>query len=235
MSARGRLLIPTLLALFCLSPVPVQFWTVDNARWATAAPTQTVDPQPLERSGDLDGDGYPETVSLQAGQAVIIHAGQPVWQSPPAWTVREAAIADINRDGHLEAILLVWRKFAPWPIDRYVPHPGRIDAFQDASGESCHIILMGWRRDGYREAWAGSALAEPVRAFAILDANRDGKPDLLTLDGAYADPDPSNARYLSLWEWNGFGFTLAAHETGIYRRLEAGNSQSGPTLVITGR
>ncbi len=170
-----RLLIIALLGLGCLSPVPVQAWALADQRLVPQGWTRTVTPQPALTRGDLDGDGKVEVLDLERGRLTILEDGKPDWQSPAGWDVRQASVADLNADGQLEAVLLVWRNFSPWPIDRFLPNPGRISGFQDTRGRSCSIILIGWRDGSYREAWAGSALAEPVKAFAAadLDIGRD--------------------------------------------------------------
>ena len=101
----------------------------------------------------------------------------------------QAQISDLNRDGGPEATLLVWRPFQPWPVDQWLPHGGRIESFHDDQGNSCHIILIGWRGSAYGELWAGSALAGPVRSFAAADLNGDGSQELLTLEGSYAEAE----------------------------------------------
>ncbi|MGE5376426.1 MAG: hypothetical protein ACM3XO_15310 [Bacteroidota bacterium] len=73
---------------------------------------------------------------------------------------------------------------------------------------SCHIILIGWKQGAYRELWAGSAMANPVKRFTTVDLLGTGAQYLVTLEGEYEDPLSAPARRLKLWEWNGFGFTV---------------------------
>jgi hypothetical protein len=121
--------------------------------------------------------------------------------------ITKVEITDLNRDQMPELALLVWREFAPWPIDAYIPHPGRIQNHQNQENRSCHLILTGFRHGEFQELWAGSALADPILDFAVGDLNHDGHQELIALEGKYDDhvfARPS----ITLWEWNGFGFTL---------------------------
>jgi hypothetical protein len=162
-------------------------------------------------SADLDGDGRSESLALREGQTTIRTGDRIRWQSPAAWQIAQAQIANLNRDGAPEAVLLVWRPFQPWPVDAWLPHGGRIEGFHDARGFSCHIILIGWKQAAFRELWAGSALADPVQRFAVADLAGDREPYLVTLEGSYEDPPSAPSRRLSVWEWNGFGFSFV-HE-----------------------
>jgi hypothetical protein len=154
------------------------------------------------------------------------------WQSPQTWQVRQALIADLNQDEHPEAVLLVWRPFQPWPVDAWLPHGGRIDSFHDSSGRSCHIILIGWYKESFRERWAGSALAEPVESFAAADLAGSGEQFLVTLEAQYDDPPSAPARYLKVWEWNGFGFSLVSTIEGPFSQMAIAQAQDGRMLIL---
>jgi hypothetical protein len=189
-----------------------------------------------QTSADLDGDGRAEQVSLEAGRARILSAGRAAWGSPPGWDVRQALAADLTGDGRPEAVLLVWRPFRPWPIDAVIPFGGRIDSHQNAAGQSCHLILIGWRRlgtaYGYAEVWAGSALARPLTAIAAGDLDGDGKAELAALEGDYA---AAGTRSLAAWQWNGFGFDLLARTAGQAEQLwVVGDRMEGVELLVTG-
>jgi hypothetical protein len=174
-------------------------------------------PQDLPGSGrayaprlvaDLDADGVEETLAVDSGRAILRQGAEVTWSTSPDWDVREARITDLNQDGQPEIALLVWRDFAPWPIDAYLVSPGRIADFHDSQGRSCHLILIGWRRGQFREVWAGSALSRPLLAFEAADADGDGDQELAAVEARYDDP-PNQGRSVSVWSWNGFGFTLA--------------------------
>jgi hypothetical protein len=178
-------------------------WRRDG--WQETAPMVT-GPAERIRAADLDGDGTTEDLLPSEGSVSVAREGRVIWISPESWDVADAEIADLNRDGAPEVVLLVWRPFTPWPVDAFQPHGGRISSFHDGANRSCHIILWGWAGDRYRELWAGSALSEPILAFAAADWNGDGYAELAAVETDYSDPTRGNA--LSLWEWNGFGFSL---------------------------
>lgn len=185
-----------------LSPVALSLWQwrdgmLFRADWPSAA---------FPVSGP---DVHEPAIELNDGKLMITSpSGQ--WESPENWIVQQAAWTDLNHDSRPEATLLVRRPFQPWPVDRVLPHGGRISHHQDSDGMSSHIILIGWKKDHWGELWAGSALARPVRSFFTVDANKDGVQELITREGRYQDTDPSYASTLAVWQWNGFGFDLVS-------------------------
>ncbi|HOO58650.1 MAG TPA: VCBS repeat-containing protein, partial [Anaerolineaceae bacterium] len=172
--------------------------------------------QPVEplTTGDLNGDGLPERLSLSSNRASIYENEDLVWQSPPEWSISQAALTDLNQDGQLEATLLVWREFRPWPVDAWLPHGGRIASFHDAQNQSCQIILIGYSRGAYRELWAGSALADPIVSFAAADLDGDDVQELATLEGSYTTHQSGIAHTLKIWRWNFFGFNAVSSIEG---------------------
>ena len=183
---------------------------------------------PVILSADLNGDGKPECLEMYAERLQISDChGKPLWQSPPEWQVKEAQIGDLNHDGKAEAILLVWRPFKPWPIDKFLPSGGRINTFHNQAGLSCQVILIGWSRGAYNEVWAGSALIQPVTQLHAVDLDGDGWQELVTLEGKYDQNE--NRGVLTIWKWNGFGFTLEdqTRQTFTHLLVVSSNQQIG--------
>ncbi|MEI8131763.1 MAG: hypothetical protein WCG34_04980, partial [Leptolinea sp.] len=142
--------------------------------------------------------------------------------------VQQAEWTDLNHDGNPEVTLLVRRPFEPWPVDRILPHGGRIQAHQDAEGMSSHIIMLGWKKDHWGEVWAGSALARPVQQFGIADLNRDGKEELVVMEGNYQTKNSAPASSLAVWQWDGFGFELISRidkPTNYFKILKTKQNQ----------
>lgn len=154
-------------------------------------------------------------------------ANSTIWVSPADWQVKEVVSGDLNRDGMTEFGLLVWRPFKPWTIDKFLPNPGRISTFHNDQGFSCHLILIGWDGQKYRELWAGSALADPISRLQLADIDQDGYDELIAIEGKY---DSNGFGNLTIWKWQGFGFTLIDRVKGefsVYSLL-----QSGDHLVV---
>lgn len=239
MRSRIILITVSLLALMLNAPPRLQVWEyADEALTqlaGIAAIPSGAPASPAKPCADLNADGNVECLTLHNGQADIQTSSAAfLWQSPPEWRVQQAALTDLNRDDTPEAALLVWRPFSPWPIDRYLPHGGRIAGFHDRQGSSCHLILIGWNGKRYGELWAGSALARPLRAFHAADLDGDGRQELVVLEGEYKDPAHLPARTLAVWEWNGFGLSLLARQTGRFHHLDIVPGAAG-AVILTGQ
>ncbi len=232
MSSR-LLLFFAVATLMLTTPIPIHAW-----QWEDATLKQVPIPSvsltvETKTSVDFDSDGVPETLTLTAGRVMIQTGSQTRWQSPQGWRVMQSQVADLNRDGQPEAVLLVWRPFKPWAVDTWLPNGGRISSFHNSRGESCHIILIGWKRDAFRELWAGSAMADPVNRFAAADLAGNGRQYLVTLEGKYDDPPSASARRLKVWEWNGFGFTVVSELDDSFNLMVIGQAQNGRILILT--
>jgi hypothetical protein len=226
------ILLMALAAMTLVSPARMHAWQLVDTSLKEVNVPRRIQPVIPATSADFDGDGKAETLTLAGSRATIEGEGQVLWQSPQAWQVQQALIADLNQDGRPEAVLLVWRPFQPWPVDAWLPHGGRIENFHDSSGRSCHIILIGWFKDSFRERWAGSALAEPVKSFSVADLTGRGEQFLVTLEAQYDDPPSTPARYLKVWEWNGFGFSLVSTLEGPFGQMAIVQAHDGRMLIL---
>ena len=169
---------------------------------------------------DLNANSVPETVIVQGEKTSITENGLIVWQSPSDWKIKHAQVTDLNHDQAPEVTLLLWRTYRPWPIDIFLIHPGKIQGYQDREGNSCHIILIGWKRDMYREVWAGSPMQYPLLSIVVADVDDDQQEELVSLETRYDRIEQTPAISLSVWEWNGFGFSLLARQDGLFSELQ---------------
>lgn len=126
--------------------------------------------------------------------------------TPDDWSITARAFADAINDGNAEWVLVIWRPWRDWPIQRWTDVLSPITDFHDATGHSCHLVLLD-PQDG-REIWAGSALPAPLLALTVGDVDGDGNNEVVTLEGDYAAGRDGPATYVDVWRWNGFGFTL---------------------------
>jgi len=231
-----RRILPFLLSLAALtlvSPHVTRAWELTPQGLRPVPLPASFEFLEIPAQADLNGDGHPETLRLADGHLAILSGTQTAWQSPESWRVAQAAFSDLNRDSVTEVTLLVWRPFRPWPVDAWLPHGGRISEFHDADGQSCHLILIGWKQGIYRELWAGSALAEPLRALAAADLDADGKEELAALEAAYDDPPSGAASWLKVWEWNGFGFSAVYGLEGRFRQMQIVRGADGRILILS--
>lgn len=209
-----------LLVLLLPLPASLMLWNIGAQTWqpVSLAQVSSALPVPAVVSADLQGNGQLECLNLKNGTLVITDChGTALWSSPAGWQVGQAQIGDLNHDGRPEVVLLVWRPFQPWPIDRFLPVGGRIQNFHNRAGLSCHVILIGWVRGGYNEVWAGSALVRPVAQLGIVNMSDAAGQQLAALEGHY-DKDEMGGT-LTLWHWNGFGFTLTEEVKQNFRQL----------------
>ncbi len=150
---------------------------------------------------------------------------------PHTWHVTAAVLADVTNDGIPEWVLLVWRPWRDWPIQRWLPVPSPIAVFHDATGDSCHLVLLD-PSDG-REIWAGSALPAPLLALAVGDVDGDGRDEVVALEGDYATSRDGPATRVDVWAWNGFGFTLEWRSPpGTFRQLRLTDGNDDGILDI---
>jgi poly-gamma-glutamate synthesis protein (capsule biosynthesis protein) len=137
---------------------------------------------------DLTGDGWPEQVRLQQGQAEIYQNGQVAWASPPEWQVLDLTLGDPNDDGRYE-LLLSLRK-------------------PDRQGElRSHPFIVGYRTGMYKLLWGGSALSTPINQVELFDLDDNGTQELLVVEEF-----PSDLQTVSAWRWHGWGYTLLWRE-----------------------
>lgn len=226
------LILISFLALLLVAPTYLGFftWSDQGLVEVSSLPSGYTIPDP--RPMDLDQDGQPEKVILQGGKVEIHRNDFLLWSSPSDWEVTQVEITDLNHDGKSEVALLLWREFAPWPIDAYIPHPGRIQDFHDRENRSCHLILIGWSRGAYREIWAGSALVDPLSTFTSMDIDQDGQQELIALESRY-DAHLLELSHITIWEWNGFGFTLLSRgPNGYIHSLNHLKTTTGQEFLI---
>ncbi len=138
---------------------------------------------------DLDADGRPETVRWEGERVRVERDGALAWESEAAWRVVDVAVGDLFNDYRREVLMALWKP--------------------DAAGTSrSHPFIMGHRHGRYDLLWGGSAVADPIRELDIGDVDGDGQNELVVLEGRYDEPLDTPAHFVTVWRWNGWGFTL---------------------------
>ncbi len=217
-----RVLASSVFIVMCLSqtsPEVIRLWHWENAHQAMLqVPTSSINDQLSGIREENPNSNTENCYALSNHKLTVYRCGKNTifeeWQSPESWIVTEAIQADLNRDGTGEIATVIWRPFAPWPVDSFLPYGGRISEFHNEVGLSAHLILIGWDGDEYRELWAGSALANPISDIRAVDIDGDGYEELIALEGEYDAAVETGS--ITLWKWQGFGFTLLDRMEGNY-------------------
>ncbi len=151
---------------------------------------------------------------------------------PADWDVRRA-LPWTEAEG--VCLVLLWRPWKDLPTARWSSAPSPITDLHDVWGASAHVALMAEASAGYREVWVSSGLPRPGLDALILDVDGDGARELALLEGTYAAGRDGPATSLSVWRWNGFGFTLDARAAvPAGRRLALGRRGEREVAVVTG-
>ncbi|MEI6047222.1 MAG: VCBS repeat-containing protein, partial [Chloroflexota bacterium] len=119
-----------------------------------------------------------QRIELNAGKLKIWRPNstgdwQVVWESKPSWQVLQFDFGDADEDGRPELIFSLWKDDGPDDEGQFRSHP----------------FVYGWRRGTIRPVWAGSALVDPIREFALGNFAQSGPANnqLIVLEGHYSD------------------------------------------------
>ncbi len=134
---------------------------------------------------DLTGDGVPEIIRRQGDAVEILDRGQSVWVTPPDWRIRDVALGDPNNDGRYEAVLA-------------------IDKTSASGAVTSQPFVIGYRGGVYRDLWGGSPVEDPILEVELGDVDGDGVQELVAIEA----PADDTARYVTVWRWHGWGFSL---------------------------
>lgn len=230
----GPLFLLAILAICLIAPARLEYFEWEGEAWHSTPLSRLINSRRTESGGTPRTDALALRAILADGRLRILSGDRVEWVSPPTWLVADAAVTDLNHDGQDEVALVVWRAFKPWPIDEYLPSPGRIRDFHDSQWRSCHLILIGERHGDFDELWAGSALADPLLQIAAADLDGDGRQILIALEGRYDDPRHADTA-VTLWEWNGFGFSLRARNpTGRFNSFVLLSEKGAVQILLQG-
>jgi hypothetical protein len=134
---------------------------------------------------DLTGDGHSEIIQRQGQSLEIYQDGQSVWHSPLDWRVLDLSLGDPNEDGRYEVMLAIEK----------VDLVGKL---------TYHPFIVGYRGGEYRLLWGGSAVSNPLFEVELGDLDGDGRDELSAIEAS----ENGASRYVTVWRWNGWGFSL---------------------------
>ena len=179
----------------------------DGRMYAAASPKQPPisDSQPDNRFEIGTTDGGVNAV-LDDDQVHVYRSESHIWDSDPSWDVRRMLLTDLDSDAEQELALVLWKPCLLEPSVIY-NHFGFTPPCEEGTLRN-HLFLYGWRDGEWRALWCSSPLADPIRELAVGDVDGDGDNEIVVLEGSYGDAADEPARHVSVWRWNGWGFTL---------------------------
>lgn len=151
-------------------------------------------------SADLNGDGTNEQYYLGRGQLRVSQANKLIWSSDDRWWVDSFVLADSNNDGVTELNISLWKK-------------GRFGSSKpfwiedDQQTVSNHFFVYKMVENEIKMVWGSSDLKSPNCSFEIYDYDRDGKNELVVLEGIGKWYSRCVGIQFATWRWNGWGFT----------------------------
>ncbi|WP_126513834.1 FG-GAP repeat domain-containing protein [Slackia heliotrinireducens] len=146
-----------------------------------------VDWNAAQVEADLDGDGAEEVLGLSGRRMQVVETDGSVSQAPQEWKVSDAFAVDVDGDGLLEVVALVWKRGSFGPS-----RPFWIE--KDNQGYSQHVFVLRYADGGFDQVWLSSDIRMDARKAWFDD---DARLHLVTLDGQE-----------SIWTWGEWGFVL---------------------------
>ncbi|NLP17947.1 MAG: hypothetical protein GX376_02510 [Firmicutes bacterium] len=178
-------------ATVVLSPSPEgELWPDSQS---TLAKTKLV----KKKDYDLDGDGTIEEYILEDGRLRVWEDSRLIYESPVDWWVDYFFLGDANNDGLDELNLLVWKAGS---FGRHKP----LWLEEEDDSIKNHLFIFNLADGKFKPLWQSSNLSRPNYRAALIDSNGDGELELLALEGSYAD---GRELRLTLWKWDGWGFS----------------------------
>lgn len=179
-----------------------------------------------QEQADLDNNSIKETYILENGNLTILQNSKMVWQSPAEWWIDDFILADSNNDGVTDINLSLWKagnfgSSKPFWVKE-----------NDMSVRN-HFFVLDFMNEAVKQVWGSSNLAEPNCDFQIADVDKDGKNDLVVIEGDYSQKLKCDGNYLAVWKWNDWGFSNEwRNEKGNFSGLEIEKIDGKSYIVV---
>lgn len=147
---------------------------------------------------DLDQDGNYEDYSLDEGRLMVEVSGQSIWESPGNWWVSDFALGDSTGDGNHNLNISVWKE-GSFGNSKPFWVTGEDNSYKN------HLFIYKLVNGSFKPVWQSSNLDQPNHKISLVDD--DGKNLLVVIEGEYDNP---RVRRVSVWAWNGWGFSKIA-------------------------
>lgn len=150
-------------------------------------------------SRDLDGDGTPESYTLQDGVLTVRQGSEVIWVSAPKWWIEDFVLADSTNDGEINLNVSLWKA---WSFGSRRP----FWVEEDDPSVKNHLFVFALRRGRMRPVWSSSNLAAPIWSFAFADVDNDSRNELVLVEGSYCEGREWLGDYVTVWRWGSWGF-----------------------------
>ena len=112
-----------------------------------------------------------------------------IWETESEWKVEDFKIGDVDNDGKLELVVLLWKKGY---------YGDDLPFWQDENIEDYgnHLFVYGLEKDVPKINWGSSTIPYEIKGFKIKDTDDDSKNDLVVKKKG------DNV----IMEWRAFGF-----------------------------
>ncbi len=178
-----------------------------------------------ERS-DLNNNSINEIYLLEKGILKISENNILVWQSPREWWIDDFVLADSNNDGIVKINLSLWKAgnfgtSKPFWIEK-----------NDMSIKN-HFFVLSLINNEIKQIWCSSNLSQPNCEFKFSDIDKDGKNELIVIEGNYYSKPFCRGNYFAVWKWNGWGFSNEWRSVvGRYEGLEIEEANSKKYIIV---
>jgi len=129
---------------------------------------------------------------------------------PENYYILDYCITDINQDATEDIVLLIKRIWRDWYFMKWQSVETPLINNKDSENFSSSIIILNYYESTskYKIIWAGSAFISPLLKIISFDIDKDSLQEIITIDGIFENNFNLPGEYLSIWGWNGFGFSL---------------------------
>ena len=128
------------------------------------------------------------TLSLSGKVLRLVSEGETYWKTEEGWLIEDALVADIDRDGAEELLLLLWKR------GRYGEHkPFWVEEDEEDWSQHIFIYSLPEGTEKPKQLWCASDIGRLVKHWELAE----GKPWLLILDD-----DKGERTY---WIWDSWG------------------------------
>jgi len=90
-----------------------------------------------------------------------------------------------------------------WKEGSFGPHKTFWVAEDDPSVKN-HLFIFKLENGNFKPVWQSSNLDHPNYWVALVDLNGDGENELVATESSYTNP---GVKEVTLWKWNGWGFS----------------------------